>query len=199
MQRPTFAKALAAGFVLLLTLMTATLASAQATSGGFDINGDPVPSADPGTGDDIGLENLVTVTGDYGGATYENDAFENVDVVAANPALTVTKSADITSGAEVGDIITYTYVVSNTGNVLLTDVALDDQHDSAAGTTALTVAGCTVTTDATITSGGSTLNAGDTVIASGAGNDTFTTFGPGDVVTCTSTYTVTQPDVDTLQ
>ncbi|MEM9971026.1 MAG: hypothetical protein AAF762_07995, partial [Pseudomonadota bacterium] len=147
MQTDTLKKILAAGLTTLAFALSATGANAQATDGGTDINGDPVASADPGTGDEVGLENLVTVTGSFGGSTYENDAFENVDVIAASPGLTVTKTADITSGAEAGDIITYTYVVSNTGNVALTSVALDDQHDSAAGTTALTVAGCAVTTD----------------------------------------------------
>lgn len=199
MQTYNLTKLLAAALTAILFTLSAGGAWAQATDGGTDINGDPVASADPGTGDDVGLENLVTVTGGYGGATFENDAFENVDVVAADPGLSVTKTANITSDAAVGDVITYTYVVSNTGNVALTSVALDDQHDSAAGTTALTVAGCSVTTDATVTSGASTLNANDTVIVTGAGNDTFSTFGPGDVVTCTSTYTVTQADVDQLQ
>ena len=153
MQTYNLTKLLAAALTAILFTLSAGGAWAQATDGGTDINGDPVASADPGTGDDVGLENLVTVTGGYGGATFENDAFENVDVVAADPGLSVTKTANITSDAAVGDVITYSYVVSNTGNVALTSVALDDQHDSAAGTTALTVAGCSVTTDATVTSG----------------------------------------------
>jgi len=199
MQTYNLKKLLAAGLMALPLLFAAGGAHAQATVGGSDINGDPVASADAGTGDNVGLENVVTVTGSYDGSTYSNDAFENVDVESADPGLTVTKTANITSDAGVGDVITYTYVVTNTGNVALTNVGLNDQHDSAAGTTALTVASCSVTTDTTVTVGATILNENDTVIVTGAGNDSFSSFGPGDVVTCTSTYTVTQADVDQLQ
>ena len=85
-----------------------------------------------------------------------------------NPAVTVEKLASITTGAVVGDVITYTYTVENTGNVTLTTITLSDAHTSAAGTAALTISG-----------GG--------VIAS---------LVPGASVDLTATYTVTQADID---
>gem|GEM_PF-4975479 len=45
-----------------------------------------------------------------------------------SPVLTVTKTADITANADVGDTITYKYVVTNTGNVPISNVQLNDDH-----------------------------------------------------------------------
>lgn len=84
------------------------------------------------------------------------------------PAVTVNKVASVTSGVAVGDVITYTYTVENTGNVTLTDVTLSDAHSSAAGTAALAISG-----------GG--------VIA---------ILAPDASVDLTATYTVTQADID---
>lgn len=158
--------------------------------------------SDAGTGDGEGIENTITVTGTYDGEDYEVTAFQNVDVIASDPSLDVTKTADITSDAAVGDEITYTYVITNDGNVVLTGITLDGQHTTAAGTSALDVLNCSVTTDTTVGTTPDLLNENDTVIvaSTGAGvSDSFTSFGPDDVVTCTSTYTVTQADVDGLQ
>jgi LPXTG-site transpeptidase (sortase) family protein len=42
------------------------------------------------------------------------------------PAYTITKDADVTSVSTAGDVITYTIVISNTGNSLLTGVGVSD-------------------------------------------------------------------------
>ena len=120
--------------------------------------------------DSGGVTNLAHV---YAPNPYNGDFPLNADATATvpavrNPAVSVDKVASITSGAAVGDVITYTYTVENTGNVTLTDVTLTDAHTSAAGTAALS-----------ISSGG--------VIA---------TLAPGDSVDLTATYTVTQADID---
>ncbi|MHA6268279.1 DUF7507 domain-containing protein [Aliiroseovarius sp. CAU 1755] len=96
------------------------------------------------------------------------------------------KSASITSGAAVGDVITYTYSATNTGNVTLTDVAVSDQHTSAAGTVALSVGGDAIDTDVA--------PAGDSTDA--AANGSWDTLAPGDSITFTASYTVTQDDVN---
>ena len=102
------------------------------------------------------------------------------------PAMTVDKTASKTTNVVVGDVLTYSYKVKNTGNVTLTAVAPADQHTSAAGTVALTVGGETLTLDA-----GVALNSTDAAV-----NGVWDTLSPGDQVTFRSTYTVTQADVD---
>ena len=87
----------------------------------------------------------------------------------ANPALTVVKSGTSSGGAalHVGDVVTYSFVVTNTGNVTLTDVAVDE--GTFTGTGALSAVTCP------------------------GGAPSLT---PGDQVTCTATYVVTAADVD---
>lgn len=91
-----------------------------------------------------------------------------VTPIARTNGLSVVKTPSIASGAMEGDVITYSYLVTNTGNTDLTDVTLTDQHTSASGTVLLSLSG-----------GG--------VIAS---------LPAGQNVTLTATYTVTQDDID---
>ena len=104
--------------------------------------------------------------------------------------MSVVKTASIPSGAVVsavvGDVITYSYAVANTGNVVLRNVTPDDQHTSAAGTQALAIAGDSLTTD--------TAPTGDSGDATADG--VWDRLAPGDVVTFTATYTVTQADMN---
>ena len=106
--------------------------------------------------------------------------------VTRDPAMTVVKTASATSGAVVGQTITYDYVVTNTGNQTLGAVTVSDQHSSAAGTSALTVAGDSLDSDVNET-GTSTDSSGDGI---------WTTLAPGDVLGFSATYVVTQDDVD---
>ncbi|MCH7407756.1 DUF7507 domain-containing protein, partial [Belliella aquatica] len=68
-----------------------------------------------------------TATADY---TYEGEDFneEATETVTADqsPSLTITKVATEQSYDAVGDVINYTIVVTNTGNVTLTNVAVAD-------------------------------------------------------------------------
>ena len=118
-----------------------------------------------------GVTNIagVSLPNPYGppGSTVTDDATATVPSVRG-PAVTVDKLASKTTNAVVGDVITYTYTVENTGNVTLTNITLTDAHTSAAGTANLTISG-----------GG--------VIA---------TLAPGASVDLTATYTVTQADID---
>jgi len=132
------------------------------------------------------VTNIVTVNSlDVSTAA---EATETVDAVRTT-GLTLNKVATLPAGAttaSVDDVITYTYTVTNTGNTTLTDVTVQDDQTSAAGTVAVTVGG-----DRLLTDNGEANNSID-----GGDNGTWDTLGPLDVVTFTSTYTVTQADID---
>lgn len=97
-----------------------------------------------------------------------NDDDPTVTPIPRTSGLSIIKSFTAPNGTGAGDSISYSYLVTNTGNVTLTSVTLDDQHSSASGTAALT-----------ISNGG--------IIAS---------LAPGTSSTLTATYVVTQEDVD---
>ncbi|MFE7639601.1 hypothetical protein ACFU7Z_36790 [Kitasatospora sp. NPDC057518] len=83
------------------------------------------------------------------------------------PALTIAKSASPTTVSAVGQTVDYAYLVTNTGNVTLTDVTVNETAFSGAGTPPVV-----------------TCPAGAASLA------------PGVSVTCTAAYTVTQADID---
>ncbi len=102
------------------------------------------------------------------------------------PGVTVVKSASIPADAAVNDDITYTYIVTNTGNVTLTAVTPADSHTSAVGTAPLTLVGDALETDGGLP-GGSNDAAADGV---------WDSLAPGDAARFTATYRVTQADID---
>ncbi len=70
--------------------------------------------------------NTATATGTHPGGSI-NPASDNENVTALQrPALTITKSALETNYQAAGDVIHYTLIVTNTGNVTLTGVVLND-------------------------------------------------------------------------
>lgn len=85
------------------------------------------------------------------------------------PAVTVVKTADEAAQADlvVGQEITYSFLVTNTGNVTLKDVTVNEGNFSGAG------------------------ELGDVVCPAEAAS-----LAPAAVITCTATYTVVQADVD---
>lgn len=87
----------------------------------------------------------------------------------ASPALTIVKSASSTggSGLHAGDVVTYSFVVTNTGNVTITNVDVDEGRFTGSGS--LSAVSC----------------------PPGAAS-----LAPADQITCTATYTVSQADVD---
>ncbi|MEY2850115.1 MAG: hypothetical protein RI885_2782 [Actinomycetota bacterium] len=90
-----------------------------------------------------------------------------VPTIASSPSITTTKSAAVAGSGRVGDVITYSFVTRNNGNVTLTGVAITD-----------TLAGLSAIGYGTWPSG------------------TVGTLAPGQQVTATATYTITQADVD---
>ena len=104
------------------------------------------------------------------------------------PALTVVKSANTAGPVAVGNVITYTFKIKNTGNTAITGVAVSETFN---GYGAPPVAGNeTLSLDAATTGDSSDGTANDGI---------WGALGPGDEVTFTATYTVTQSDVDLLQ
>ena len=82
---------------------------------------------------------------------------------------TTTNGIDI-GATDAGDMIDYTYLVTNTGNVTLANISITDPGPTFNG------------------------NAGSGTLD--AINCTPTTLDPGEVATCTATYTLSQADVD---
>lgn len=136
------------------------------------------------------IENTVTVTGTSpnGPVTATDDA--SVTPETAAPAMTVDKSSSFTdtgpTGAEAGDVITYTYVVTNTGNTFLRNVSLNDVHQGA-GTFSQPVLASSPLTDNNTTAGSDSTDNGTDAV--------WDVLAPGDVVTFTATYTVDADDI----
>ncbi|WP_162176396.1 DUF7507 domain-containing protein [Sulfitobacter donghicola] len=135
--------------------------------------------------DNGGVTNIATVTSSQVTPTADDTATLTIDATQT-PEISVVKTPSPAAAVAVGEVITYTYVVKNEGNVTLTDVTLSDQHTSASGTAALTVGNDTLTTDVN--------EIGTSTDTAAAG--IWSTLGPDDVVTFEATYTVTQDDID---
>ena len=130
------------------------------------------------------LDTKATVNADYvNGATTTPVTDNDKKSIQLNiaPGLQVLKTASPTGNVAAGQVITYTYTVTNTGNTPVNGIALADTHNGVAN--ALTPAFQNFNVGATSTHTGNLIN----------------TLQPGDVATYTATYTVTQTDVDTRQ
>ena len=86
------------------------------------------------------ITNTATVSAMYGSTSVNAEDSESVDVVEAAPNLTITKTVkatDLTNGQDdrwdVGDTITYQYVIKNEGNVTLKDVTPVDSGPTFGG------------------------------------------------------------------
>jgi len=133
-----------------------------------------------------GAETLIfTATG---GGQSDTDNIP-ITVTPGVRSLSVSKSADAAdlTNAALGQEINYNYVVTNDGDQIITNVTLNDAHGGS-GTNPVP-GNETLTTDVGPT--------GDSTDA--AANGTWDTLGPGDSVTFTATYFVTQSDIDNLQ
>lgn len=143
----------------------------------------------PNGGSDGNLTNTATANATFNGSpilTAGSDS-ENVPLVTT-ASFDMTKVADNTVNRLVGDVVTYTYTITNTGNVPITAITVADVHGGSGPNP--TPGSETLLTD--------NLALGDSV--TGVANDgTWATLGPADVITFASTYAVTQNDVDTLQ
>ncbi|WP_158277250.1 DUF7507 domain-containing protein [Serinibacter arcticus] len=122
---------------------------------------------DPATGDGV-LTNYVIPTGTTPPASCETGDTTCTSHPVADPSLTVVKSVDPADQLSygVGQEVTYSFVVTNTGNVTLTDVVVNETAFDGTG------------------------ELGPLTPASVA------TLAPAESTTFTATYTLTQADVD---
>ena len=80
--------------------------------------------------EDIVFRNVASVTATPTEGTLGSVSGElTIPGPAANNSMTITKVPSITSGADVGNTITYTYEVENTGNITLNNVNVSDVHN----------------------------------------------------------------------
>ena len=148
---------------------------------GIALAGTPVQNSATATGSPI-TGTLAAVTASTAKTT-----------IPANPKLSIAKSRVFTTdtgtllAADVGDVITYTYVVQNTGNVSITSLSINDIHEG--------VALSGQPANETLTSDGP-LAPGTVSSDSVANNAVYSTIRPGATVTFTYVHTVTQAEVD---
>ena len=108
------------------------------------------------------------------------------------PNLSIIKSySTATTPVVKGQIITYTYIISNIGNVPVTNVQVTDMHGSPAAL--IPVGGAGIKGEVLSTAG--PLGAGASPDAT-ANNGIWSTLAPGASVTLTYTHTVTQAEID---
>ncbi len=106
--------------------------------------------------------------------------------VTANPSLSMTKVADSTGPHLIGDVVTYTYTITNDGDLNVRNIAITDTHN---GSDPAPVPGNeTLLTDVAPT--------GDSTDAAVDGS--WDVLAPGDTLTFTGTYTVTDIDAASL-
>jgi len=110
-----------------------------------------------------------------------------INVTPGTRTMSVTKTADDVTNVTLGQTITYTYRVTNIGNQIISNVTLSDAHGGSGPAPVPT--GETLSNDS--------LPIGDSV--DGGVNASWDTLAPGDEITFTATYVVTQNDIDTLQ
>jgi uncharacterized repeat protein (TIGR01451 family) len=148
---------------------------------GIPIGGNPVANSATATG--------TPVSGTLAAVTPSTAK----TIIPANPKMSIAKSFVFTTDngtltkADVGDVITYTYVVTNTGNVTITSLSINDIHEG--------VALSGQPANETLTSDGP-LAPGTVSSDSVANNAVYSTIRPGAVVTFTYVHTVTQAEVD---
>ena len=129
------------------------------------------------------IDNTVTASGTYLGAPISTTSTENVDVADQIATLRLDKQGTVNDGgdgtADAGDTISYTFDITNTGNVNLRNVVLSDNIVTP-GLPALGV-------------GGDVLPLGDSTDTAAPG---WFNLGPGDTIRQTAVYTLTPADVD---
>ena len=145
-----------------------------------------ITQADLDAGD---VTNIASAHGTFGGNPVDSTTDSETVDADQNPELTIVKSASPATYDAVGDVISYSYLVTNTGNVTLSGpftVTDDRSTDEACPATATLAPLASITCTATYTITQADLDAGDvTNIASAHG-----TFGGNPVDSTTDSETV---------
>ena len=128
----------------------------------------------------VTLNAAATAPGNNIVCTYTNDR--------PNPALALDKTSNVPGPVAVGNAITYTYRVSNTGNLPVNNINIAETFNGN-GTTPVPA------NEALLTDSSPGGDSTDAV----ANNGVWSTLAPGDVITFTASYTVVQADIDYLQ
>jgi large repetitive protein len=105
--------------------------------------------------------------------------------VTRSPSLSIVKTPNTAGPVSLGNVISYTYDVTNTGKVTILNVGVSDVHGGAGpfvqpGSEAL------------LTDVAPTLDSTD----ASAGNSQWSVLAPGDTIRFSTSYTVTQADID---
>ncbi|MBE0639427.1 MAG: DUF11 domain-containing protein, partial [Bacteroidales bacterium] len=77
------------------------------------------------------IVNTATATATFAGQSFTASANETVILTTANPSIFLNKFADDITEVVTGQILTYTYEVTNTGNVVMSNVTVADLHSGA--------------------------------------------------------------------
>ncbi|WP_417077606.1 collagen-binding domain-containing protein [Micromonospora profundi] len=118
------------------------------------------------------LRDVATVTGAPPSGPSPVSPPSPLDIPIPHPAIAIDKSVTPTVVSAAGDVVTYRFVVSNTGTTTLNSVTIEETAFSGTGTRG-------------------TITCGTPPVANGS-----VTLAPGESVTCTSRYTVTAADVE---
>ena len=178
----------ALGSVSCATSGDATIASLAPTQTEICTLVYAVPQAafDNNGGGDGDIDNSASVSASYFGTPVTASADAAVALVRT-PQLTLVKTANTAGPAAKDDVLTYTYTVRNTGNLTISGITISDIHN---GNGTLPVPGNEVIASDVAPFGDS---------ADASVNGTWDSLSPGDSITFTAAYLVTQADVDLLQ
>ena len=192
---PTFDGESGTGTLGAFTLATGTLPLAPGASATFEaiytLSAADVFNA-AGVADAV--SNIATVSGETPGGTPFTDPDPSntaTTTIPAYPELTIAKTSSTAGPVNVNDTITYTYTVTNSGNVAITDVSITDTHEGSPIGAGLII-GEALTSDGPLASQTNAITSTDAT----ANDGTWSILQPGAVVTFTYVHTVTQTEFD---
>lgn len=152
-----------------------------------------------GAGITNGVTNTAAATGKSpAAATITAPNSNATTTITASPILTIVKTrvltdtSGLTAGkADLNEIVTYTYTISNTGNVPMTNISVNDLHGTPGVVVPLGPGGITTDTLTVFGPYGAAASPDTT-----ANDGIWTTLAPGATITFSWPHTVTQTEVD---